>query len=191
MRYLVTGHNGFLFSSFIDVLDGEIVPYHGHHGIYGYFDIDVVIHFASPNDRYEFQDKKNMSYTMVDYSIDVLKVSLDNNAKFIFASSKAAELCDDDYGVYKKSFEQYIQAKTDNHLIYRIPSVYGKERNKGLMKQLRLGDVPERDMNVWVDYLDITDFQQWFLDNIDKTGIIKYNGPFRRNTIKEISEIYI
>lgn len=188
MRRLVSGHKGFLFSNISDLLGGTVVPYN-----YGsrYFGIGMVIHFASPSDRYDFPDKQNMAFTMVDYSQSILEEAINNNAKFVFASSVAAEMLVDDYGVYKRFFEQYIQAKTDNHLILRIPRVYSKQRNKGLMKQLRLGDVPAKDMNRPVDYIDIEDFKVWFIDNIDKTGIISYNKGFRRHTIQEIKEIYI
>ena len=192
MRILTTGEKGFLLGSVINDLDGDIVPYRGHHGFYGYFGIDMVIHFASPNDRYEFQDKQNMAHTMLDYSIDVLRVALDNNAKFVFASSKAAGICADDYGVYKKAFEQYIQAKTDNHLIYRIPSVYGSSRKKGLMKQLRLNDLDDpSDYQQEVRYLDIEDFRKWFTENLNNTGIIEYTGEYRINTIEEVENLYI
>ncbi len=153
--------------------------------------IDEVYHFASPNDTYEFGNKQNMAYMMIDFSIDILKQSISNNAKFIFASSYAVHQLDDDYGVYKKSFEQYIQAKTDNYLIYRIPRVYGSKRKKGLMKQLRRGDVSDNDMDVCVSYIDISDFKQWFLVNLDKTGIISYNKEFRKNTLREIQKIYL
>ena len=189
MRNLVTGQNGFLFSSIRNNLKGELIPYE-----FGQFyvgrGINRVIHFASPNCRYEFDDKQNMASTMVDYSMAVLAEALRANAKFVFASSVAAWIPTDEYGVYKRFFEQYIQSKTRNHLIYRIPRVYGKEREKGLMKQLRLGDVPEEDMDNMVEYLDISDFRKWFLENLDKTGIIEYDGDFRTNTIREIKELY-
>ena len=186
MRYLVSGHKGFLFSSL--PLEGTIVPYEDGSN---YFGVDEVIHFACPNDKYEFQDIGNMAYMMVDYSIGILEQALNNGAKFIFASSHAAVHLQDDYGVYKKSFEQYIHARTDNYLIYRIPRIYGSDRKKGLMRQLRENDIPDSDMDKEVDYLDISDFQKWFMENMDKTGIITYDGEFRRNTIKEIEKIYI
>ena len=140
MRYLVTGERGFLLSSVINELDGEVISYE-----YGesYPNIDIVIHFASPNDRYEFQDKVNMAHTMVDYSLAVVEEARKNGAKFIFASSKAAGICADEYGVYKRFLEQYIEANIYDHLIYRIPSVYGSNRQKGLMRQLREDDLDD------------------------------------------------
>jgi hypothetical protein len=133
-----------------------------------------------------------MAYSMVDYSIDLMGQCLNNKAKFVFASSKAAGICSDDYGVYKKFLEQYIQAKTDNHLIYRIPSVYGGERKKGLMKQLRLDDLDDpSDYQQVVSYLDIEDFKEWFKYNFNNTGIIEYTGEYRINTIEEVKNLYI
>ena len=187
-RILMSGGDGFLLSSCVDELGGEIIPY-----VYGeeYRDVDLVIHFASPNDKYEFEDKYNMAFTMLDYSISIIKQAISNNAKVVFASSKAAGYLEDEYGVYKKSIEQYIQGLTDNYLIYRIPAVYGTSRKKGLMKQLRLGDIGDGDWDKEIPYIDIEDFKKWFLINIDKVGIIRYNKKYHKNTIKEIRNIYI
>lgn len=185
---LVSGERGFLLSSCLNYLNGIIISYElGNQ----YNNIDVVIHFASPNDKYEFQDKKGMFDTMVEYSINILKQAINNDAKFVFASSKAADNPNDEYGIYKRFFEYYIQSITNNYLIYRIPRIYGVERNKGLMKQLRLGDIDKKDFKKEICYLDIQDFKKWFLDNYNKIGTIKYNGIYRKNTIQEIKEIYI
>ena len=189
MRYLVTGERGFLLSGVMGEFKGEVISYE-----YGesYQNIDVVVHFASPVDRYEFRDKRNMAHTMVDYSLSLVEIAKENNAKFIFASSRAAGVCDDDYGVYKKFLEQYIEANIYNHLIYRIPRVYGSERKKGLMKQLRLDDIDNpSDYNKSLHYLDIEDFRSWFKENLYNTGIVEYEGLYRINTIEEIKNLYI
>ena len=114
-----------------------------------------------------------------------------NNAKFIFASTCGVEDLTDDYCVYKKFFEQYIQAMTDNHLIYRIPRVYGRGRKKGLMKSLRDDDVPIGDYHKEVEYIDIQDFREWFLSGINNTGILEYDRPKKLNTIREIKTVYV
>ena len=189
MRYLVTGERGFLLSSVINELDGEVISYE-----YGesYPNIDIVIHFASPNDRYEFQDKVNMAHTMVDYSLAVVEEARKNGAKFIFASSKAAGICADEYGVYKRFLEQYIEANIYDHLIYRIPSVYGSAREKGLMRQLREDNLDDpSDYDKEVEYLDIMDFREWFLENIYNHGIVEYKGEYRINTIQEVKNLYL
>lgn len=188
MRILVSGERGFLLSSCINELDGEIIPYR-----FGkqYEDIDMVIHFASPNDKYEFENKSDMAFTMMNYSLEIIKQGLYNNAKIVFASSKAADTPDTMYGIFKRGIEHYIEAVTDNHLIYRIPRVYGSDRKKGLMKQLRLGDIDPNHLDNRISYLDIEDFKEWFIDNIDKTGIVRYTNEYRKNTIREIREIYI
>lgn len=188
MKILVSGEKGFLLSSCINELDGEIIPYEFGQN---YYDIDMVIHFASPNDKYEFEDKGSMAFSMIDYSLYVIKQAIYNSAKIVFASSKAADKPDTEYGIYKRCIEQYIQGRTDNHLIYRIPRVYGSNRKKGLMKQLRLNDIDPEDLNKTISYLDIEDFKKWFIGNIDKTGIVRYTNGYRKNTIREIGKIYI
>jgi dTDP-4-dehydrorhamnose reductase len=175
----------------IDNLNGEIIPYHESGRFHDSGKIDRVFHFASPTDKYDFEDLEKVASTMVDYSMSVLNKALEYNAKFIFASSQAAQDPVDEYGVYKRFFEQYIMSKTDNYLIYRIPRVYDKTRNKGLMKQLRLGDVPEEHMDTEVEYIELYDFQHWFLRKLGGTGLVKYHGPYTRSTIKEIKEKYI
>jgi len=188
MRYLVSGEKGFLLSHCLDELEGEIIHYD-----FGkqYYNIDTVIHFASPNDKYEFENKSNMAFSMVNYSISILKQSIYNDAKFIFASSEAAEHPDNDYGIYKLFFERYIQGLTDNHLIYRIPRVYGEKRTKGLMKQLRMNEVDINDYENEIEYIDIEVFKKWFLSNIDEYGTLQYTGDYSKNTISQIKERYI
>jgi nucleoside-diphosphate-sugar epimerase len=187
VNYLVSGERGFLLSSVIGELDGEIIPYEQGKS---YRNIDYVLHFASPSDRYDFEDKRTMANTMVDYSMSIVQECNRNNAKFIFASSEAAGVMTNEYGVYKRFLEQYIQATVYDYLIYRIPRVYGSDRKKGLMKQLRLDDVPPMDMFKRVEYIHISDFKTWFINNLTKHGIICYNSEYRNNTIQEIRDLY-
>lgn len=185
-KVLVSGETGFLLSNCIDGIEGEVIPY-----VYGdtYWHLDKVIHFFGPSDIYDFKNHRRMAYSMVDYSLSIFKIALARDAKFVFASSEGVLTLLDDYSVYKKFFEQYIQSQTNNYLIYRIPRVYGRDRNKGLMKRIRHGDID--DWSYKVKYIDIEDFKPWFLNNLNKTGILEYDGEYRINTISEIKKLYV
>lgn len=190
---LVSGRNGFLMRNTLPVLKEkyEIIEFnYNQYSFNGYTDIDLILHFASPSDSNDFQDKRNMAFAMVDLTQIMIKIAKENNCKFIFASSMSAQFLEDDYGIYKKAMEQYIQALLKDYLILRIPRVYGKDRNKGLMRKIRQGLIPNNEMNNIIEYIDIEDFKVWFNQNLNKNGILYYSNEFRTNTIKEIGEIY-
>lgn len=187
INVLVSGRNGFLLRNTINDKKWNIIEYKDSEE---YSNIDLVIHFASPSDSFEFKDKERMAETMVDLTIRILNEAVANNCKFIFASSMAADNPENEYGFYKRAMEQYIQAIHNNSLILRIPRVYGKDRNKGLMRKIRQGLIPKNEINNEIQYIDIEDFKVWFNENLNKNGILYYNNEFRTNTIKEIGEIY-
>lgn len=190
MRILVTGNAGFLLRNSIAAFRGhDIIQFDQSQYLdKGYYDIDLIIHFASPSDSYDFKDKIKMAVTMIDLTQVMVDIAGKNKCKLVFASSMAADILEDDYGIYKRAMEQYIQALTDNYLILKIPRVYGKDRTKGLMKKIKLGDVT--DWNKTIEYIDINDFTNWFIENLSKTGIEYYSGKVQKNTIKEIKEKY-
>lgn len=185
LNVLVTGQHGFLLQNIIPNYNWNIIPYKSGQ-IYN--DIDLIIHFASPTDKYDFLDKKKMAETMINLTINIVNEAKTQNKKLIFASSCAAEFLDDEYGIYKRSMEQYISAILNDYLILRIPRIYGKDKNKGLMKRIKLNDID--DWNKQVSYVDIHDFIEWFNSMLNKSGIQSFNGNIKINTIKEIKEIY-
>lgn len=182
---LVSGHSGFLLRNTLKDLNWNIIDYNEFQE---YSDIDLILHFASPTDSYDFEDKEKMARSMIDYSLKIIDVSIRNNCKIIFASSMAAEFLEDDYGIYKKSIEQYIMGVNKNNLILRIPRVYGKDKQKGLMKKIKLNNIDNWDKVI--EYIDIIDFKDWFMSILNKTGIQYFNNEYRMNTIKELKEIY-
>ena len=189
MRVLVTGHNGFLLRNILPLFyEHEIIEYVPTQNVY--LGIDLILHFASPSDSYDFKDKLRMAISMVDLTKTMVRIAEINQCKLVFASSLAADFLDNDYGVYKKAMEQYIEATVEDYLILRIPRVYGHDRNKGLMKKIRLNDVPENEWDAVVGYADIADFVTWFIYNLNKLGIQYYNGDIKYHTIREIKEIY-
>ena len=193
MKILVTGQNGFLMRNILPALREyhEIVEFnHTQYSFNGYHGIDLILHFASPSDSYDFKDKMNMAIAMVDLTQAMVNVAERNQCKLVFASSLAADFLQDDYGVYKKAMEQYIQALVEDHLILRLPRIYGKDRNKGLMKKIRLNEVPDEDWDKTVGYADISDFFTWFIQNLNKLGVQYYTGEINYHTIREIKERY-
>jgi nucleoside-diphosphate-sugar epimerase len=193
MRILVTGQNGFLMRNILPALRAyhEVVEFnHTQYSYNGYAGIDLILHFASPSDSYDFKDKVNMAVAMVDLTQAMVNIAERNQCKLVFASSLAADFLQDEYGVYKKAMEQYIQALVEHHLILRLPRIYGKDRTKGLMKKIRLNAVPDEDWDKVIGYADINDFFTWFVENLNKLGIEYYTGEIKHNTIREIKEIY-
>ena len=186
---LITGERGFLLRNCKFLFRDCNVQYYKPNT--QYYDIDTIVHFASPSDTFEFKDKLKLSKSMIDLTIELIKLAQELDAKFIFASSMAAEYLDNDYGINKKAMEQYIESYLSDYLILRIPRVYGVDKDKGLMKKIRLNEISEFDLkNQTVEYIDIEDFKIWFTDVINKTGIQKYIKQQRKNTIQEIKDIY-
>ena len=186
---LITGERGFLLRNCKFLFKDCNVQYYKPNT--QYYDIDTIVHFASPSDTFEFKDKLKLSKSMIDLTIELIKLAQELDAKFIFASSMAAEYLDNDYGINKKAMEQYIESYLSDYLILRIPRVYGVDKDKGLMKKIRLNEISEFDLkNQTVEYIDIEDFKMWFTNVINKTGIQKYIKQQRKNTIQEIKDIY-
>lgn len=187
VRVLVTGSTGFLLRNVIPKYDWELVQYeHGN----DYDNISLVLHFGSPSDSFDFQFKSIMAVSMIDITIGMAKQAQRNNCKMVFASSMAAVYLEDEYGIYKRAMEQYIHALVDNHVIMRIPRVYGSDRKKGLMKKIANGHIRRDEWDRQIEYIDITDFSKWFDDILIESGIQYYNGQLRSNTIKEIKELF-
>lgn len=187
IKVLVSGGSGFLLRNTLPDYNWDIIDYE-----YGeeYQNIDIVVHFASPTDVYDFRYKEDMAIGMIDLTLKMVDESLANNCKMIFASSMAAEVLDDEYGIYKRAMEQYIQAIVPDHLILRIPRVYGVDKNKGLMKRIKLNDIKEDDWDKEIEYIDIEDFKIWFNKILNKNSVQLYNKKFRKNTILELKEKY-
>lgn len=185
INVLISGRSGFLLKNIDIPKDWNVIDYEHNKS---YSNIDLVIHFASPSDSFEFQNKQKMAETMIDMTIKMINESLSNNVKFIFASSMAAEFLEDDYGIYKKAMEQYIQGRCNNYSILRIPRVYGKDKTKGLMRKINYGKIDNWSKEV--EYIDISQFKEWFLESLNNCGIINYDKEKRRNTIEEIKHIY-
>jgi nucleoside-diphosphate-sugar epimerase len=186
---LVTGSRGFLCGHLCKHLPNTL----DYGNVLNYYDInyvDAVYHFASPSDDYDFADSNKTIDTIVNGTINMLKVAQKNNAKFIFASTLGVESPNNVYCYSKLLMEKYIIDNYDNYVILRIPRVYDKGRKKGLMKKLRLHQIPETEMQNNVSYITLPEFLQQTLVIINHINIIYDYNNIQINTIQEIHKKY-
>ena len=185
MKVLISGKNGFLCKNIIKNKDWKIFSLikDGKHN-----NVDLILHFASPSDSEGFKDKDRLVEANIDLTITAVEEANRNKCKLIFASSMAVDNIEDDYGILKKAAELYIETHCNDYVIMRIPRVYGKYRNKGLMKKIIDNNID--DWNKEIEYIDIDDFKNWFKEVLNKNMIQYYNKTYRKNTIKELKEIY-
>ena len=186
---LVTGSRGFLC--------GHLYKHLANHLDYGnvldYYTINhvgTVYHFAGPSDDYDFINAEQTLKTIINGTLNMIKVAKENQAKFIFASSAGAENPNNVYTHAKKCMECYIQNNCDDYVILRIPRVYDKSRKKGLMKTLRNGDVPAEHMNNIVQYITLPSFIKQTLVASTLTNAIYNYTNLKSNSIKELSSMY-
>lgn len=198
---IITGTDGFLGGHLYRILkpDNTVTKY--NHDIRKPFDqkllpqsVDMIMHFAAPNDYVDLQDEHKTVTSIIDGTINMLNMSLIYpGSKFVFASSLAVETPKDVdyiYGNCKLAMENYISSTHNNYLILRIPRVYDKSRKKGLMKQLRESTVPEEDYDKKINFLTLTDFLQQTIQHMScVNSIVSYNNT-KTKTIKEISNLY-
>lgn len=196
---LLTGERGYLLNNLLPFLEAnfdKIITLKAGEDIsdkdlmneikYKNENIDCIIHFASPSDSNDFANKQRTCSTMIDGTINLVDIAVYHNSKFIFASSKAVNevnhSIDNDYAKFKMAMECYITSFLDKVLILRIPRVYSKGRNKGLIKKLKDGTFIG-DLNQKIDevlFLDSFVFQSEMLFNNffnnKINGIYYYSG---------------
>ena len=187
MRVLATGSSGFLLRNALPDSGLDVREYKPERGVHG---VKYILHFSGPSDCYDFQNKEAMAHSMIDRTVKMCTLCNKENAKMVFASSLGAVEMRDEYSVYKRALEQYIQATCPNHLILRIPRVYGADRQKGLMKRIREGNIRGEDWGNTIKFIDIEDFKVWFNSVLGEHGVQYYMGDYRTVTIQEIKEFY-
>lgn len=187
LKVLMSGEHGFLMRNVLKKYHWEIETLKENQE---YTDKDLVIHFASPVDIYDFKNKDKMVNANIELTITAVKAANNNNCKLIFASSMAVNEIENDYGVLKRAAELYIETYCHNYCIMRIPRVYGRDRDKGLMKRIKNADINDSDWDKEIEYIDIQDFKDWFDTVLDKNMIQYYDKIYKKHTIKQIKEIY-
>ena len=96
----------------------------------------------------------------------------------------------DTYITCKLAMENYIRSVYNKHMILRIPRVYSKCREDGLMNKLRNNKVPESHMNNRVEYMTLDEFVSTTINAIE----IQANGatytytPTQQQTLGEIKQ---
>jgi nucleoside-diphosphate-sugar epimerase len=164
MRILVTGFNGYLANELIRNLSRhDIVLYrHDVRDLHMYSDIDMILHFASPSDNEEFNDIHKTSTTIIDGTMNMVKIAQANKCKLVYASTMGVynPLLTDTYCICKAAMDNYIRSVYNNYIILRIPRVYSKCRKKGLMKQIKNKSIPESDYNNVIKFISLESFVQ-------------------------------
>lgn len=193
---LITGYKGFLGGNLIEYMisKGSYQFYYYNHDVRELvipdFDIDTIFHFASPSDSFEFKDKEKTASTIIEGTINMVKIAKIKNAKLVFASSEASLNPNNNYGIFKLAMEKFIESNLSNYQILVIPRVYGKDRNKGLMKKLRQ-NLFTGDKNQEIEYLDIHAFlEETYKMLLTDKKYILYNNKLK-DTINKIEEKYI
>jgi nucleoside-diphosphate-sugar epimerase len=191
-KFLVTGEHGYLAHALITELGiNNVMSYGTDVREYRVFsDLDTILHFASPSDHDEFKDKQKTASTIINGTINLLKVAKYNNAKFVFASTMGvySPVIDDVYSTCKLAMENYIKSVYNKYVILRIPRVYSKCRKKGLMRQIRENTIPETDMNNVVEYITLQDFVNQTLPVLDQTNMTHEYKITQKKSIREIKQ---
>jgi nucleoside-diphosphate-sugar epimerase len=153
--------------------------------------IDNIFHFAGPSDDYDFMDETKTIKTIINGTINVLNLAKKNNSKFIFASTLGVETPTENvYCTSKFLMEKYIKNNYNNWVILRIPRVYDKTRNKGLMKKIRLNDIPDKDLDKKIKFITLNSFINQTLDVVKQQNIIYNYNNLKCETIANIKKLY-
>lgn len=197
-RILITGNRGFLGTHLVKKLtkDNTIITFGGdvrQSRIYS--GLDTVIHFASPSQDIEFADKPKTATTIIDGTLNLLRIAKQNKAKFVFASTVGVYYAKPGlsklYESSKLAMDNYIQSVYNNYVILRIPRVYGRDRPKGLMKKLREGLVPKEDMQNKLNFITLEQFIEQTLPILSKTNIVYEYTELYEETIEQIRNRFI
>jgi len=192
MRILVTGFNGYLANELIrNLFRHDIVLYrHDVRDLHMYSDIDMILHFASPSDNEEFNDTHKTSTTIIDGTINMVKIAQTNKCKLVYASTMGVHnpLLTDTYCICKAAMDNYIRSVYNNYIILRIPRVYSKCRSKGLMKQIKNKSIPESDYNNVIKFISLESFVQQTLPVLSNHNQVLEYDVNMSMSIREIEQ---
>jgi len=196
---LITGENGYLGKAFINY-------YKYYSGFNANFitladylknpcptKLTKIIHTAGVSDKEDFKNVKKTTNSMILLTQQLVDLAEQNNLEFIFFSSEAATNDLDIYGTYKRAMEFYIKAFLKNYKLLRIPRIYSADRKKGLIKQLRNNEVPEKDYEKEIEFLDLDNLIPQLYHYIFKetSNRVYYFKNLETKTIRKIKERYL
>lgn len=172
---LTVGEKGFLLSNILknNILENTI-PFKVFQGDFS--TVSELWFFGTPIDASNVE-------RLCDYStfFECLKICQKYSIKMIYASSYAVMYDDNLYAKVKSEHEEYIRVNLKNYLILRLPRIYDKTRNAGLMKLLRENKVPKKDMQKEVTYCTLNMFLD-FIENVKSSkGVVNY--PISKETV--------
>lgn len=161
-------------------------------------DINTVYHFAGPSDDFDFSDSEKTASTIIEGTIRMLKIARKSDARFIFASTMGVynPSMNDVYCTCKLAMENYIRSVYNNYIILRIPRVYSRCRQKGLMRKLRDNLIPDKDMTNQVEFITLKDFVDQTLSVLNcvqhlPVEIVHEYDITHRETIQQIKHNFI
>ena len=195
-QILVSGERGYLASALINKLEeSNTIILHGfdvrtNHAYHEQWSPDVILHFASPSESLEFQDKDKTCSTIIQGTINMLHLCQKFSAKIVFASTMGVYNgnMDNIYTTSKLAMENYIKSIYNNYIILRIPRVYSKCRKKGLMRQIRDNTIPAKDMEKEIEYITLRDFVDQTLPILIQTNITHEYKITQKKSIREIKQ---
>lgn len=188
LKIVTTGENGYLLKHLL--LEMNIISSRSFKAKHNYSNIDIILHFASPSDSEGFKDEKRLYDANITLTLELIKLAKLSNAKLVFASTMGVHNPNNLYCNLKFQAEQLIKDNLKDYLIIRIPRVYSKDRNKGLIRDIKENKISSEDYNKEIEFADIQDFKSFFDRIINYRGTIDYSGVLQKLSIKEIKEKY-
>ena len=191
----INGHRGFIGKALIKLLKEKNIPYIELPRVLTENDlkgITKILFLSSPSDNNDFKNRYNTSISMMDDYIKNVNMLRNTNIFCIFGSSLAVEDTNkysNDYTIFKIAIERYIASQLEFWGILRIPRVYGKNREKGLMQTLKYNYIDDGSTIEFIDIEDFTANLLFVIENINNHNIINFETNKKMN-LREIKNYY-
>lgn len=191
----INGHRGFIGKALIKLLKEKNIPYIELPRVLTEKDlkgITKILFLSSPSDNNDFKNRYNTSISMMDDYIKNVNMLRNTNIFCIFGSSLAVEDTNkysNDYTIFKIAIERYIASQLEFWGILRIPRVYGKNREKGLMQTLKYNYIDDGSTIEFIDIEDFTPNLLFVIENINNHNIINFETNKKMN-LREIKNYY-
>lgn len=188
LNIITTGERGYLLKRLLPEMN--IINSRRYHKNYTFSNTDIILHFASPSDSEGFKDEQRLYDANITLTSELIELSKKLKCKLVFASSMGVHNPNNLYCNLKLKAEQLIKDNLKDYLIIRIPRVYSKDRDKGLIRDIKNNTIPKEDYSKIVQFADINDFKCFFDKIINYRGTIDYSGVLQELSIQQIKEKY-